>query len=42
MSPEQKDEISHRGQAVRNLIPVLKELFGLNQGCGGNCACQAK
>jgi XTP/dITP diphosphohydrolase len=41
MSPEQKDEISHRGQAVRNLIPVLKELFGLNQGCGGNCACQA-
>ncbi len=41
MSPEQKDEISHRGQAVRNLVPVLKELFGLNQGCGGNCACRA-
>lgn len=41
MSPAQKDEISHRGQAVRNLVPVLKELFGLNQGCGGNCACRA-
>ncbi len=41
MAPEQKDEISHRGQAVRNLVPVLKEIFGLNQGCGGNCACRA-
>ncbi len=41
MSPEQKDEISHRGQAVRNLVPVLKDLFGLNQGCGGNCACRS-
>ena len=41
MPPTQKDEISHRGQAVRNLVPVLKELFGLNQGCGGNCACKA-
>lgn len=41
MSPDQKDEISHRGQAVRNLVPVLKDLFGLSQGCGGNCACRA-
>lgn len=41
MSPAQKDEISHRGQAIRNVVPVLKEIFGLNQGCGGNCACRA-
>lgn len=28
LSPEEKDAISHRGQALRNLVPVLAELLG--------------
>jgi XTP/dITP diphosphohydrolase len=30
LTPEQKDAISHRGQAVRAIVPVLRDLLKEN------------
>jgi XTP/dITP diphosphohydrolase len=41
LAPEEKDAISHRGQALRSFVPVLMDVLAPRQGCGGNCQCQA-
>lgn len=40
LGPEEKDAISHRGQALRAFVPVMLDLLAPVQGCGGNCACR--
>lgn len=41
LAPEEKDAISHRGQALRAFVPVMIDVLAPAQGCGGNCNCKA-
>ena len=41
LSAQEKDAISHRGQALRAFVPVVMDLLAPIQGCGDNCQCQA-
>ena len=41
LGPEEKDAISHRGQALRAFVPVLMDVLAPAQGCGANCQCKA-
>ena len=41
LAPEEKDAISHRGQALRAFVPVLMDVLAPSQGCGANCQCRA-
>ena len=41
LTAEEKDAISHRGQALRAFVPVAMDLLAPAQGCGGNCQCRA-
>ena len=41
LSADEKDAISHRGQALRAFVPVAMDLLAPAQGCGGNCQCRA-
>lgn len=42
LTPDQKDAISHRGQALRNMVPLLLDALGCApEGCSGcsDCSC---
>jgi XTP/dITP diphosphohydrolase len=41
LTAEEKDAISHRGQALRAFVPVAMDLLAPAQGCGANCQCRA-
>lgn len=38
LTPEQKDAISHRGQALRAMVPLLVDALGFGSGGCQNCA----
>lgn len=41
LTAQEKDAISHRGQALRAFVPVVLDLLAPVQGCGENCQCRA-
>ena len=40
LAPDEKDAISHRGQALRAFVPVLIDVLAPFEGCGENCSCK--
>ena len=42
LTAEEKDAISHRGNALRTLVPALLEVLGISRSCGAGCACAAQ
>ena len=39
LTAEEKDAISHRGQALRSFVPVLMDMLLPARGCGAGCKC---